>query len=130
MKPSPWTPYLIAQLSRLWRNGTPTAEIGRQMGMPKNAIVAKAHRIGLPARPGPANVTAAREAAAEVAAQEKKNPGGGCRFIERHDYLDVVEAGGNPFCGKPVSEPGGSWCPMHRARVFVKKSDPAAFAAD
>lgn len=55
---------------------------------------------------------------------------GGCRFIESHDYLDVIAAGGSPFCGKPVSEVGGSWCQHHRAIVFTKKPDPEAFAAD
>src|ERR1700721_115884 len=33
--------------------GPSTAEIGRRMGISKNAVVGKAHRLDLPARPSP-----------------------------------------------------------------------------
>jgi GcrA cell cycle regulator len=37
----------------LWAEGHSTAEIGRRMGVSKNAVVGKAHRLDLPARPSP-----------------------------------------------------------------------------
>lgn len=40
-------------LTRLWDEGLTTAEIGRQLGIKKNAVIGKAHRMGLPARPSP-----------------------------------------------------------------------------
>jgi GcrA cell cycle regulator len=43
----------IAQLRALWAEGHTTTEIGRRMGVSKNAIVGKAHRLDLPARPSP-----------------------------------------------------------------------------
>ena len=46
-------PTLDAQLRELWSEGHPTAEIGRRLGVSKNAVVSRAHRIGLPGRPSP-----------------------------------------------------------------------------
>src|SRR4028118_921286 len=48
-----WTAKAIDLLRGLWAEGHSTAEIGRRMGVTKNAIVGKAHRLDLPARPRP-----------------------------------------------------------------------------
>lgn len=48
-----WTDNAIAILRQLWAEGHSTAEIGRRMGCSKNAIIGKAFRLDLPARPNP-----------------------------------------------------------------------------
>jgi GcrA cell cycle regulator len=48
-----WTTEAIDRLRALWAEGHSTAEIGRRMGVSKNAVVGKAHRLQLPARPSP-----------------------------------------------------------------------------
>jgi GcrA cell cycle regulator len=48
-----WSDEVIGQLRALWAEGHSTAEIGRRLGVTKNAIVGKAHRLDLPARPSP-----------------------------------------------------------------------------
>ena len=48
-----WTDDRIRELRQLWSEGHSTAEIGRRMGISKNAVVGKAHRLDLPARPSP-----------------------------------------------------------------------------
>ena len=48
-----WTDATIATLRRLWSEGHSTAEIGRRMGISKNAVVGKAHRLDLPGRQSP-----------------------------------------------------------------------------
>ena len=48
-----WSEDAIAQLRALWMEGHSTAEIGRRMGVTKNAVVGKAHRLKLCARPSP-----------------------------------------------------------------------------
>jgi len=48
-----WTTETIARLRALWLEGHATAEIGRRMQISKNAVVGKAHRLGLPPRPSP-----------------------------------------------------------------------------
>lgn len=45
-----WTPASIATLRQLWDDGLSTAEIGRRMGISKNAVIGKAHREGFPKR--------------------------------------------------------------------------------
>lgn len=48
-----WTANAIDLLRALWAEGHSTAEIGRRMGVTKNAIVGKAHRLDLSGRPSP-----------------------------------------------------------------------------
>ncbi len=48
-----WNEETILRLRGLWDDGHSTAEIGRRLGVSKNAVVGKAHRLGLPARPSP-----------------------------------------------------------------------------
>ena len=48
-----WTEDSITRLRSLWSDGHSTAEIGRRLGVSKNAVVGKAHRLDLPARPSP-----------------------------------------------------------------------------
>lgn len=55
-----WTTEAIDCLRAFWAEGHSTAEIGRRMGITKNAVVGKAHRLELSARPSPIR----REAAA------------------------------------------------------------------
>jgi GcrA cell cycle regulator len=48
-----WNEETIGKLRALWAEGLSTAEIGRRMGVSKNAVVGKAHRLNLPSRPSP-----------------------------------------------------------------------------
>ncbi len=48
-----WTEETILRLRALWIDGHSTAEIGRRLGVSKNAVVGKAHRLDLEARPSP-----------------------------------------------------------------------------
>lgn len=48
-----WNDETIDRIRALWSEGHSTAEIGRRMGISKNAVVGKAHRLNLPARPSP-----------------------------------------------------------------------------
>jgi GcrA cell cycle regulator len=53
-----WSEDLMAKLRYWWSHETQpsAAEIGRQLGKSKNAVVGKAHRLDLPARPSPIRV--------------------------------------------------------------------------
>ncbi len=59
-RPSPWTPERLATLRAEWATDASTAEIGRRMGISKNAVIGKARRLGLPAREAPANIVSPR----------------------------------------------------------------------
>ena len=64
-----WNEDVIGRLRELWTEGHSTAEIGRRLGVSKNAIVGKAHRLDLPARPSPI-----RREASEPAAERRAAP--------------------------------------------------------
>jgi GcrA cell cycle regulator len=48
-----WNETIIGELKALWAEGLSTAEIGRRLGISKNAVVGKAHRLDLSPRPSP-----------------------------------------------------------------------------
>ncbi|MCW8835412.1 MAG: GcrA family cell cycle regulator [Rhodospirillales bacterium] len=48
-----WTPERIETLTELWGQGLSAAEIGARLGITKNAVVGKVHRLALPKRPSP-----------------------------------------------------------------------------
>src|ERR1700741_4560059 len=48
-----WAEETIVRPRSLWDEGHSTADIGRLLGISKNAVVGKAHRLDLPERPSP-----------------------------------------------------------------------------
>ncbi len=48
-----WDRASILRLEGFWAEGYSTAEIGRRMGISKNSVVSKAHRLNLPGRASP-----------------------------------------------------------------------------
>ena len=55
-----WNEENVSRLRELWDQGLPTAQIGKLLGFTKNAVVGKAHRIGLERRPSPIRRTAVK----------------------------------------------------------------------
>ena len=77
----PWDDSNVFRLKELWDQGLPTAQIGKLLGFTKNAVVGKAHRIGLERRPSPIRRTAikpdrkkARSPVIPLLNFEKKDP--------------------------------------------------------
>jgi GcrA cell cycle regulator len=62
-KPWNWTHETVALLRLYWAEGFSTAQIGRRLGCGKNAVVGKAHRLGLSPRPSPIGAGEANAAA-------------------------------------------------------------------
>ena len=49
-----WTEERIQQLTRMWEGGATASEIAQELGsVSRNAVIGKAHRLGLKARPSP-----------------------------------------------------------------------------
>ncbi|MBP5344070.1 MAG: global cell cycle regulator GcrA-like protein [Alphaproteobacteria bacterium] len=48
-----WTDEKVNNLKKLWAKGTSTAEIARRLGLSKNSIIGKVHRLNLDTRPSP-----------------------------------------------------------------------------
>jgi len=74
MSANDWNESKIEQLRNLWADGHSSAEIGRRIGMTKNAVIGKARRIGLPNRESPIALTtpwsSEEDAIVESSAQE------------------------------------------------------------
>ena len=70
-------PALDETLRRLWAEGHPTAEIGRMMGMNKNQIIGRAHRLNLSARISPINRTGPRPEMRKPRATQRTRPEAG-----------------------------------------------------
>jgi GcrA cell cycle regulator len=102
-----WTPELIDQLGALWEQGLATAEIGRRLGISKNAVIGKAHRMALTSRPSPLKSPPRRRVAGAVQAP-------GCSWPTGHPGEK-----GFHFCGgKPM--PGKPYCAEHAALAYVR----------
>ena len=104
-----WTADRIAELERLWATGATTAEIGRRLEISKNAVVGKAHRLGLPGRPSPIRREALPPPPAVV---DLRGPP--CQW-------PFGDPGGEDFhfCGAPVVA-DRPYCREHCARAYVR----------
>jgi GcrA cell cycle regulator len=69
-----WSAEAIDRLKALWAEGHSTAEIGRRMGISKNAVVGKAHRLNLSARPSPIRREAGGDRPAQPSAPRAPRP--------------------------------------------------------
>jgi GcrA cell cycle regulator len=128
-----WNDEKIAKLKKLWQEGLTTGEIGKRLGVSKNAVVGKAHRLGLKGRPSPikrpeaANVAAPAPAAGPVAAPKKDQ----AKIFTLTDLTHNTCRWpiGDPkhedfhFCGKPIY-PGKPYCLEHCAQAYVGSNKP------
>ena len=48
-----WTDEMVKDLKKMWKDGLTTGEIGRRLGVSKNSVVGKVHRLQLDGRPSP-----------------------------------------------------------------------------
>ncbi len=104
-----WTPQRIEQLTRLWEEGVTTAEIGRRIGVTKNAVIGKVHRIGLVPR------------VVKEVPPPRRNVfdfnGVVCMWPSGHPSDDDFHfCGGRPVAGKP-------YCAEHAALAYVRPKD-------
>ncbi len=62
-----WTDERIATLRKMWEGGATASEIATELGgVSRNAVIGKAHRLGLKARPSPVKANDKKKAAAPV----------------------------------------------------------------
>ena len=102
---SPWDASLRERLSVLWEAGLSAKQIAIELGLSKNAVIGKAHRMNLESRPSPI-------------IRRPKMPVSGlgrtCQWIENDPTIDPTK------CGQPVRSPGESYCEHHHAVCWVK----------
>ncbi|MFI3241780.1 MAG: GcrA family cell cycle regulator [Alphaproteobacteria bacterium] len=69
-----WTDEMINTLKILWDQGISTGEIGKRLGVTKNSVVGKVHRLGLDGRPSPIKRKGEEPKPAKPKAEKKAEP--------------------------------------------------------
>ncbi len=68
-----WTEERTATLKRMWESGATATEIAKELGdVSRNAVIGKAHRLGLKARPSPVKAAEKKKAAPKAKPAPKK----------------------------------------------------------
>ena len=129
-----WTEEKVQELRRLWDAGYSASAIGKQIALSKNAVIGKAHRLGLKPRPSPIKRSVVKplpkpfEPVAPVAeptptppmpvvAAPKERSGGPKCLWPIGDPGDA----NFHFCGKPIV-PGKPYCADHCAKAYIVRS--------
>ena len=116
---SVWTQERVDQLGQLWRQGLSTAEIGRRLGLTKNAVVGKAHRLSLEPRPSPLKTPPRRR----IVVTKHEASGPTCSWPIGHPGEK-----GFHFCSeKPMA--GKPYCTAHAALAYIRPKERNSNAA-
>jgi len=114
-----WNESRIETLKALWDEGLSTSEIGGRLGITKNSVVGKVHRLGLPKRQSPIRAPVRRVAEPEVRTDAVKIDAlstGMCRWPMGEPGTETFS-----FCGRNSVE-HRPYCEEHCARAYVKPS--------
>jgi GcrA cell cycle regulator len=137
-----WTPEQIGQLTRLWSEGLSTAEIGKRLGISKNAVVGKAHRLHLNSRPSPIKRVGPRPAVVRQPSHARPAVPAAPAPAPQPAPTRVVELS-SQTCRWPIGHPGDEnfhfctqraiqgkpYCVEHAAVAYVKAKPKAGEAA-
>ena len=114
-----WTDERISTLKKMWEGGATASQIAEELGgVSRNAVIGKAHRLGLKARPSP--VKAAEKKKKAAAAKKKAAPTTTAAAKPAAKKADAAEEPAAPVTKKVVS---------HNARA-AKYNQPASHATD
>ena len=69
-----WTSEMIEGLKKMWKRGLTTNEIAKELGVSKNSIVGKVHRLNLTSRPSPIKKKDDEELITEEQIQDETAP--------------------------------------------------------
>lgn len=143
-----WTEEMIENLKQMWKEGLTTNEIAKRLGVSKNSIVGKVHRLNLKARPSPIKKKEDVAPIENLATKEEKNKPSSktikkvsispvnissTKETKKNQCLKLTELDnhtcrwplGDPrddnfcFCGKAVRG-GQTYCEEHSAIAYVK----------
>jgi GcrA cell cycle regulator len=109
-----WTPQRVNALIALWDEGLPTSEIGRRLGITKNAVIGKVHRLGLAKRGSPIKERPDKPEISENLVTMAKLRTGMCSWpVGEPNDPDFH------FCGEEAVD-GKPYCRDHCAKAYIK----------
>jgi GcrA cell cycle regulator len=95
-----WTDERIATLRKMWEGGATASEIATELGgVSRNAVIGKAHRLGLKARPSPVKANDKKKAAAP------KKPAAPAPKPAAEPRAEPVERTAAPAAERPAVRP-------------------------
>lgn len=104
-----WTEERVETLKGLWKNGYTARQIAERLGgVTRNAVIGKAHRLGLSSRPQPVK---REEAPIDFSKMART-----CQWPIGHPGQDDFR-----FCGEAAS-PGKPYCNTHCAVAYRRSS--------
>lgn len=120
-----WTDDKVKNLKKLWLKGATTAEIAKKLGLSKNSIIGKVHRLNLENRPSPIKKTAPVK---KVKVVVHKSSRIGIMDLKMNTCRWPI---GDPtdedfhFCGKNTAV-GKPYCPEHCKMAYTGSSKDTA----
>ncbi|MEL6531193.1 MAG: GcrA family cell cycle regulator [Pseudomonadota bacterium] len=104
-----WTDERIGTLKKMWEGGSTASQIAEELGgVSRNAVIGKAHRLGLKSRPSPVKANekkkAAKKAAAKPATAKKAAP----KTAKPAAKPAAKSAESAPAAAKPSASTGGT----------------------
>ena len=123
-----WTDGRIEKLKELWAQGLSISQIGESLGVSRNAIAGKAHRMGLPKRPSPISRTKVEKPKVVMPEDAENLP---LRLELRQlewSRSKCCWPTGDPkkngfvFCGDPIV-PGKPYCLTHCQEAYTTSRD-------
>ena len=119
-----WTDERLDELKKLWAEGLSISQIGEALGVSRNAIAGKAHRMGLPKRPSPISKSKTEKAKSVSDKEEQDLP---LRLELRQlewSRSKCCWPSGDPkhngfsFCGAAIV-PGKPYCLAHCQEAYT-----------
>ena len=104
-----WTDSQVVELRKLWSEPHTAAQIGRMLGVSKNAVIGKAYRLGLPPKRGER-----QRGPALVAVSPQISTPRACAWPIGDPATEDFH-----FCGGPV-EPGTPYCAAHCSVAYTQ----------
>ncbi len=120
-----WTEERLVLLKKLWDEGLSISQIGEQLGVTRNAVAGKAHRMDLKKRQSP--ITASSKKPAKTEKTEELPLRLALREIQ-WSRSKCVWPSGDPktvqfkFCGKAIV-PGKPYCAKHCDIAYTTSRD-------
>jgi GcrA cell cycle regulator len=120
--PSVWNEERLGNLKRLWAEGLSITQIGLEIGVSRNAVVGKVHRMGLPKRQSPI----VRSDKPIEPKRRKLSP----LTFQDWDRSKCCWPIGDPraadfhFCGEKIME-GRPYCAEHCAKAYTSGNSSA-----
>ncbi|MDE1466183.1 GcrA family cell cycle regulator [Aurantiacibacter sp. D1-12] len=99
-----WTEERIATLTKMWEGGSTASQIAEELGgVSRNAVIGKAHRLGLKARPSPVKAKAKKKPAPKKKAAPAPKPA-----AKKAAPAKVAPKPAPKAAAKPASPPANS----------------------